>query len=364
MKRRIVALALAWMLLGAAALGEGARVRVETVMDSGGAVGRYCVPEDWTVSSIVSVCGAGQSLGRPIQLSIDATDGRAMLSYCSGQDYLQIVEYSLNGASVKQQEDGQWDSDTLTPMLSLHSAAGYADYLIKRLYPDEQIVIAEEKAVDAARSNARAQELFDSTSAIFAADPSFTVDDAFADAAERTYTFTRDGTAYRATIAASVEAISVVQTAQLGFGDLRYAFISWTVPSVHALIAPEEDYARLRPAFDLFMLNTSASDSFNALALELSNQIREQVLANRSLSGAESACRGAISGLQDDPDGYRDERFTDYLLSQEDYALSTGAHVKIPNTLDYVYADDAGNVYATNLADDIPDGMHRIEKTK
>lgn len=40
--------------------------------------------------------------------------------------------------------------------------------------------------------------------------------------------------------------------------------------------------------------------------------------------------------------------FQDYILSQNDYTMPAGEHVKVSNTFDYVYADDLGNLYVSN----------------
>ena len=59
-----------------------------------------------------------------MELFVDtySSDERTMFSYCSARDYIQIVESSLDGASIAQHQDGVYDSTTMTPMLQLMTA--------------------------------------------------------------------------------------------------------------------------------------------------------------------------------------------------------------------------------------------------
>lgn len=67
-----LAILLAALLLSAGAMGESgaALVQVTRVECDGAVVGRCALPAEYTVSSQVSYCGAGQSLSYPIQLEI------------------------------------------------------------------------------------------------------------------------------------------------------------------------------------------------------------------------------------------------------------------------------------------------------
>ena len=138
-------LALVSIMTGTCALADsGLNARVTSIQCDGGTVGRCVTPSDFTVNSTVSYCGKGQSLSYPMQLFVNtySSDGRTMFSYCSAQAYIQLVEYSLDGASIARHQDGVYDSTTITPMLQLMTADGYADYVIKTLYPDARIIIA------------------------------------------------------------------------------------------------------------------------------------------------------------------------------------------------------------------------------
>lgn len=72
MMRRFAVLLLALCLtlsFGALSEGDAIAIQVTDVECDGGIVGRCAVPADYSVQSTVSYCGAGQSLGYPIQLA-------------------------------------------------------------------------------------------------------------------------------------------------------------------------------------------------------------------------------------------------------------------------------------------------------
>ena len=68
-----------------------------------------------------------------------------------------------------------------------------------------------------------------------------------------------------------------------------------------------------------------------------------------------------FAGDLDSGDSYNEDRFTDYILDQNDYQLSSGEHVKIPTEYDYVYEDGNGRIYATDSALDEPAGMTQLK---
>ncbi len=370
MMRRYAALLLALCLalaFGALAEGGSIAIQVTDVECDGGIVGRCAVPTGYGVQSAISYCGAGQSLGYPMQLGVDAfsADGRTQLSYGSAASYIQILESTMNGAVVATQQDGQMDETTLTMMMTLKSPGEYADMMISALFPDAQITATGDAELPSdiqALLTERMQQRYDLTSSLFASDPSTTVDDAYCDVVERSYRFEKDGESYCATICTAVDAVQITQSYDTGILNVRLSYIAWDVPGITLVVAPESEWDSAQVAFELFTLNTSASAAFQQANLDLSNQIRESVLANRSLSSAENTCRSAVSDLTDSSIDST-ERFCDYILSQNGYTLPDGSSVKIPLEYDYVYGDANGNLYASTSPSDIPAGMDALKRS-
>ena len=57
---------------------------------------------------------------------------------------------------------------------------------------------------------------------------------------------------------------------------------------------------------------------------------------------------------------YMADQFSDYILGQNDYTLSNGDHVKVPNSYDYVYEGTDGNVYVSGSSFDQPAGSTQL----
>ena len=131
---------------------------------------------------------------------------------------------------------------------------------------------------------------------------------------------------------------------------------SWTAPYCYFCLAPQQGFDAAYADFLVFMANTAESDQFVQARMTLSNQIRESILSGRSQSYAQM-----FAGDLDSGDSYNEDRFTDYILDQNDYQLSSGEHVKIPTEYDYVYEDGNGRIYATDSALDEPAGMTQLK---
>ena len=249
MMRRFAALLLALCLtlsFSALAEGDAIAIQVTDVKCDGGIVGRCAVPADYSVQSTVSYCGAGQSLGYPIQLGVDAfsADGRTQLSYASAMSYIQILESTMNGMTVATQQDGQMDETTLTLMMTLKSPGDYADMMISALFPDAQITTtgdAELPPEAQALLTAHMQERYDLTNGLLASDPNTTADDAYCDVVERSYRFEKDGEPYCAAISTAVDAVQITQSYDTGVLNVHLSYITWEVPCIYLVVAPESE---------------------------------------------------------------------------------------------------------------------------
>lgn len=84
-------------------------------------------------------------------------------------------------------------------------------------------------------------------------------------------------------------------------------------------------------------------------------------LENAITSGTSpSIDQDEISDILGTGDGtYDTEEFCDYILSQNSYTTSDGKVVKVPNSYDYVYEGEDGNIYVSNSTDQ-PAGSTRL----
>ena len=366
-----LAILLAALLLPAGAMGESdaALVQVTRVECDGAVVGQCALPAEYTVSSQVSYCGAGQSLSHPIQLEISGISpaGDRLFAYASPAAYVQYLDYTMNGAQLLTHQDGQWDVNTMTTMLTFSTAAGYADRVMTGKYPGVQITVADEAEIPPeaqAQVDAHTRQMYDQMTELVAGDGTVSVDDAFFDVAQRSYEMQIDGVDYRAVVTTAVEAYQMTQNMAGDGLQVHISYIIWDVPFVYLMLTPAAEYEAAMGEYELFVLNTSASDGFTNACMQLSNQIRESVINSRSLAAGETACRSGVQGLTESEYDYTQERFSDYLFSQDDYTAADGRHVKVPNRYDYVYGDEMGNIYATDNALDVPQGMTQLEKNR
>ena len=116
------------------------------------------------------------------------------------------------------------------------------------------------------------------------------------------------------------------------------------------MLTPESEYEEHAATFDQFIWNTELTDQFVEAFQKAQDQIVKQILQNgsTSMSTVQDYCESSVSDAMGSGATYDAEQFSDYILSQNDYTMSDGEHVKVSNTFDYVYADDLGNLYVSN----------------
>lgn len=181
-----------------------------------------------------------------------------------------------------------------------------------------------------------------------------TIDGTVCTAADRTYSFVYEGTPYRANIITYTGIIQVSQTV----GSLSCLWYIWSSPYTYVYWAPETQYEEEKAAFDLFAANTSVSDAFLVAVGNLSTELSAEISLGKSAT-TNDVISGLSSQMSSAEDTYREERFTDYILSQNSYTTSDGSVIKVPNSYDYVYEGDDGTIYVSNSADG-PAGSTRL----
>ena len=364
MKKTIAFLtALIFMLTMACALAEEVPMHVSSVQWDGSVVGKCFAPQDFQLSSDVSVCTAAQSLANPLLLNINAVsaDGSILMAYASTRDYIQILESTMGGATMKTHVDGQIDTTSLTPMLQFMFASGYCDYIATSTISGVQLTIDSENSYPEMQDalTQAAQKLYDETNAM-AAGLGLQVEDAVVDACERRYSFEYEGTPYYMTVAVSISGMQILTDMPGVYGGYTERYITWGAPYTYIFLCPQAQYDQYYPCFSLFMDNTGANDQFVNSNTRLSSEIRESVLASRSLDGAASYSRGVLSEEATKGDDYYEDRYTDYIFDNNEYTLSDGSSVKVSTAYDYVYEDSNGNVIVTDSAFVEPAGTTRL----
>ena len=347
--RSLLVVVLCTMLVSTA-LGEGVSYMRTDISDGDMIVGRTLAPQGYVVqSNMLYFDGAAISMTSPVQLIVEAIapDGSAEMAYTSNLDYIHILEGAL-------------DQTTMCMMFTEMTAGEYADAMMRKVVPEA--VCQSETPVSAelmAALDMQCQKSYNEFSSMMGgmgAGMSLEINDVRASIAERFYSMALNGIPYRGVVSTLVSAVEMTMTASMLYGgDAVTRETTWSVPYCYLCIAPEESFDAVYADFRVFVANTTESDQFVQARATLANQIRESILSGRSQSYAQMLAGDLGSG-----NSYNEDRFTDYIMDQNDYQLSSGEHVKIPTEYEYVYEDGNGRVYATDSALDEPASMTQL----
>ena len=138
----------------------------------------------------------GAESTNPLLLNVNAVsaDGSILMAYASTRDYIQILESTMGGATMKTHVDGQIDTTSLTPMLQFMYASGYCDYIATSTLSGVRLVIDSENSYPELQDTfmQAAQKLYDETISMTAG-LGMQVEDAVVDACKRRLYDRRDG---------------------------------------------------------------------------------------------------------------------------------------------------------------------------
>ncbi|WP_373217438.1 hypothetical protein [Ruminococcus sp. 5_1_39BFAA] len=326
--------------------------------ETGMTVARCYAPSDYTINEETIWCGKWQSAGVPAQVYLTALspDGNTVMGFYSQVGYEHLLESSISGSVYKQHQDGVFDTEYMTPMLQFMTADAYCDYLAQSILPNQQLQFMSQEEVTAEHQNrmdALAYELYQQMGQLVSG-TGISVDDAYFGSTERVYSVTLNGFPFLLTVSVATQGVQMSAYMDFGYNvTVKQSFISWESPCAFFILTPADEYDGNYANYEQFVLNTTVSDQFTAALI----QTRDKILQTMTQSGCTSMndvsdyCQSSVSSSAGPDTSYSDERFTDYIFSQNDYTLSNDDHVKIPTSYDYVYADDNGNVYVTNSTD-------------
>lgn len=331
-------------------------------------VARGYAPADYTVDGQAIWDGTWQSLGAPAQVYLTAMspDENTVLGYYSLACYEQIVEYSQNGYSLMEHQDGVFDSQTMTPMLTFMTADTYCDYLAQTILPGQQLEFCSQEEITQEtqnQMNAKANELYQQTSQLFQGS-GYNVDGAYAGVVQREYQVTLNGYPFKLVMIAAVDGTQISFNGEFAYnmGSVNQTLIAWESPCSYFMLTPESEFEANQDVFTQFVLNTTVSDQFTQALMNVRNQLTQMGIQNySSMNDITSACQSSMSSSMGTEDTYTTtDQFSDYIFDQNDYTLSNGDHVKVPTSYDYVYEGTDGNVYVSDSSFDQPGGSTQL----
>ena len=314
-------------------------------------IARMYAPSDYSIVQALDSYGNANTVCSPacpwqLTLVADSPDYRTEIMYCSQMSYIYSQQMYQEGTLYYG----------ISSMLEPMTASAYADRIVQMVYNNVGDIycvdIKEATDEEQAYLQNRAQTLYDYYDSSFSTTGFMSMDGAMSTYIEKEYAFEYNGEEYTVIV---ITATNLVQYTQ-SMGSFSDTLVQMTVPYVYVYTSPSVETDAGRGNFDLFMSNTRVSDEFliatQKVSLELENAITSGT--NPSIDNDEiSEILGTGEGT------YDTEEFCDYILSQNSYTTSDGKVVKIPNSYDYVYEGENGNIYASNSADQ-PAGSTRL----
>jgi len=329
-------------------------------------LGQYACPNGYTATRIIDNCSANTTLGHPIRVSVilsSKTDDARMQYYC-GEDYLERV---YSSTSLLSHKEGEVDVTTMTFMRRYQNAAEYCDALAQSWAPGAVFWKSEDVSACDARLSSEKKRIETEVVPGFAAYGMYT-DWIETTAAERVYTYVRDGKKYCICVMAEVYALQYSSNAN----GVALTSINWEVPCYYILWCPYESYERIHGnAFAAFVQNTSINDEMEALNEKLTEEIGAKVIREcNMMCAASSAYMASMTALTFSmvessmsysyTGSYSSDRFSDYMFDENDYTLSDGRSVKVSTSYSYVWEGSNGTVYYGNSLSDAPGGATQL----
>ena len=332
-------------------------------------VARAYAPVGYTIDGQTIWGGKWQSVSAPAQVYLTAMsqDGNTVLGYYSSVCYEQILEYSQNGYSLMEHQDGAFDSQTLIPMLTFMTADTYCDYMAQTILPGQQLEFCSQEEITREVQNlmdTKADELYQQSCQLLQG-TGYNVDGAYVGAAQREYQVSLNGYPFKFIILSVTEATQLSYSEEFAYnmGTVNQTMIAWDSPGCYFMLTPEEEFETNKDIFNQFGSNTTVSDQFTKALANVRNQITQSGSQNySSMSDITGECQSSMSSSMGSEDTYTTtDQFSDYIFDQNDYTLSNGDHVKVPSSYDYVYEGTDGNVYVSDSSFDQPGGSTQLD---
>ncbi|MCF0230188.1 MAG: hypothetical protein HUJ76_10935 [Parasporobacterium sp.] len=323
--------------------GAPCNFRVEKVSDydTGLTLGRCYVPEGYEFVSGLMAYGLSdgwQSPGSPYQLGINIynKDHETDMLYYSPIQFI----YNANGYVPGAVYAG------MLRMIPAVSADGFADLLAGHFFGDNDTAKKEGGFMltqdDDEFLRKRADEMYQLYLLSGGDMAGISFIGAECTYAEQMYSRVEDGQEIITLIVTAVQSCTT-EIYQAG-GSARYT--SMTIPFIYILDTPADLFEDNLADFSLFTANTSMSDEFYAMYLDMVNAYVYVI----AIYGNIGLTDIGEEYLSEDYGTYDTESFCEYIMETESYTTSDGQTVKVPASYDYLYEDADGNIILSDSA--------------
>ena len=321
-------------------------------MWDGAGLGKCAIPEGYTMASQVYCNDENTCLGAPLRISVmeSAASIPAILGFYSSEYFIERVK-----SGYFPHRDGERDGQVDTFMLRYRDAAGFCDLVASNLAPGAAYYRDEDTSFYNSMLEAHRRQ-YENEVESGLKKKGIKLDWVEITGAHRTYTYTDDnGIPCALCVMAEVRAVQTDAA-----GDVS---ILWEVPAYYYMTCPLSVYDRVHSTdFQAFIENTAVSDTFVQLQEQLTEQIRDGIIAGWSAAiQASNAYVSAMNALMEQSvndylysSSYSSsDRFSDYIFDRYEYNTSDGYSVSISTAYDYVWESN-GSVCFSSSAFDVP----------
>ena len=378
-------------ILKTAAMAEPAPMSYKptTIVDSDTKMpmGRIYAPSDYQVAATSSWFFSG--ISTPVSVEYDAFSlaGDVFFGYVSGVTY-EDDEAWFNGQLIRD-EEGTYNPSNMSYTYRYREAGDFCDFYKDRLLQGNvDAILLEDAPVSAeeqANLNQMTKQIRDAQEkSLREIGSDLKVEDAAVTEGCRLYSLTLQDPATGKTVPYYMVIQAIVQMIQTSssfvYGDggnhsdyeifgfpmqtsgfsTRMVYRSWGPMSLYFALIPQERMNEIYPVYLEFMKNTGVSDQFYLYRNTLSSSLYLAMLRETSSIDYADIAVDTAKNYKDEPSTYTDEEaFSDYIFDNNDYVTSSGDHVKVSTSYDYVYEDEQGNIWGTNSAE-TPAGMTQL----
>ena len=336
--------------------GSGAgSFTLQPVLWDGAILGKCAVPAGYTMSTDVHCGDETTCLGAPIRFGVQAASNSAILGYFTSEIYLERV------SGYFKHKEGQLDGQLNIFMKKYMEAPAFCDWVASRLVSNCSFW----KEEDSSFPNGKvANALAEYRNRVEPGLKRLRIKTNWFDvtAAHRVYTYEYGGVTYALCVLAEVRAYQMKASSAV--------ITAWDSPEYFYLVCPVSEYDRIHSTdFQVFIANTTYTDTFSKLQDDLTNEIQKHIEQGwaRAIAASNAYVRAMNALMTQSVNSYlssssysASDRFSDYIFDRNEYTTSDGYSCSISSSYDYVWEGSGGTVYYSNNALDMPYGATQL----
>jgi len=335
--------------------GGAGSFTLQPILWDGAVLGKCGLPAGYTMSTEVHCGDETTCLGAPIRFGVQAASGSAILGYFTSEIYLERV------SGYFKHKEGQLDGQLNIFMKKYMDAPAFCDWVASRLVSNCSFW----KEEDSSFFNGKvANALAEYRNSVEPGLKQLRIQTNWFDvtAAHRVYTYEYGGVTYALCVLAEVRAYQMKASGAV--------ITAWDSPEYFYLVCPVSEYDRIHSSdFQVFIANTTYTDTFSKLQDDLTNEIQKNIergwaaaiaASNAYVRAMDALMTQSVNSYLSSSSYSASDRFSDYIFDRNEYTTSDGYSCSISTAYDYVWEGSGGTVYYSNNALDMPYGATQL----